>query len=122
MNTEFAPHQHSSFDEVPAEVKKWNWGAFFLGWIWGIGNSVWISLLTLIPVVNIVMMFVLGAKGSEWAWKAKQWESVAHFKRVQRIWGWVGFAIFIVGIIFGFIYLAAVIALISQMPQQPTGY
>ncbi len=54
-------------EEVPAEIKKWNWGAFFLSWIWGIGNQVWISLLGLIPIVNIVMIFVLGAKGNEWA-------------------------------------------------------
>ena len=54
---------------LPPEVKRWNWGAFFLNWIWAIGNEVWIGLLALIPYVNIVMVFVLGAKGSEWAWK-----------------------------------------------------
>ncbi|WP_281405489.1 hypothetical protein [Mesorhizobium sp. B2-6-4] len=25
--------------EIPAELDRWNWGAFFLNWIWGIGNS-----------------------------------------------------------------------------------
>jgi hypothetical protein len=32
------------------------------------------------------MMFILGAKGREWAWKNKKWESLEHFNRVQRAW------------------------------------
>lgn len=31
--------------EFPAELNKFNWGAFFLSWIWGIGHGVWIALL-----------------------------------------------------------------------------
>lgn len=81
---------------VPPEIQKWNWGAFFLSWIWGIGNQVWIALLSLIPFVNIIMIFVLGAKGNEWAWRAKRWESVEHFLEVQRKWSKWGFIVFIV--------------------------
>ena len=33
---------------VPKEVHGWNWGAFLLNWIWGIGNNVWLALLALI--------------------------------------------------------------------------
>ena len=62
---------------VPAAAKKWNWGAFFMTWIWGLGNKTYIALLGLIPVVNIVMAFVLGARGSGWAWKNKKWEAEA---------------------------------------------
>jgi membrane protein YqaA with SNARE-associated domain len=32
------------------------------------------------------MVFVLGFKGREWAWRNKKWESVEHFQRVQRKW------------------------------------
>lgn len=71
---------------VPPEIQGWNWGAFLLNWIWGLGNSTFIALLTLLPVVNIVMVFVLGAKGNAWAWQNKRWDSVEHFKRVQRQW------------------------------------
>lgn len=71
---------------VPPEVRGWNWGAFVFGWLWGIFNRVWISLLTLIPLVSLVMVFVLGAKGNEWAWQKKSWDSVEHFKRTQRRW------------------------------------
>jgi hypothetical protein len=97
----------SHYAEVPKEVKKWNWGAFFLGWIWGIGNRVWISFLLFIPIVNIVMPFVLGAKGSEWAWKKKDWESVEHFKSVQKKWGWWGFGIFLFVLVLDIIILMA---------------
>ncbi|HLH89365.1 MAG TPA: hypothetical protein VKX28_13005 [Xanthobacteraceae bacterium] len=37
---------------VPPEIRRWNWGAFPLHWIWGIGNDTYIALLTLIPLVN----------------------------------------------------------------------
>ena len=71
---------------VPDEVRGWNWGAFLLTWIWGLGNNVLIALLTLVPVVGLVMWIVLGVKGSEWAWQHKRWDSVEHFRRVQRSW------------------------------------
>jgi hypothetical protein len=71
---------------VPPEVNRWNWGAFLLNWIWGLGNSTPIAFLVFVPFVGFVMIFVLGAKGSAWAWRNRKWDSVAHFKRVQRIW------------------------------------
>lgn len=71
---------------VPSEIDRWNWGAFLLNWIWGIGNNTYIALLMFVPFVNIVMPFVLGAKGSNWAWSNKRWESIEHFKQVQRKW------------------------------------
>jgi hypothetical protein len=81
---------------IPPEIDRWNWGAFLLNWIWGVGNNTYIALLTFIPLFGIVWIFVLGAKGSRWAWRNGRWDSVEHFKRVQRrwaIWGvviWVG--------------------------------
>ena len=75
---------------VPPEIDRWNWGAFFLNWIWGIGNNTFIALLMFVPLVNIVMPFVLGVKGSAWAWRNKRWESVDQFRRVQRYWSIAG--------------------------------
>jgi hypothetical protein len=63
---------------LPPGVAGWSWGACLLSWVWAIGNKVWIGLLALLPFVNIVMFFVLGFKGREWAWKSGQWESVGH--------------------------------------------
>lgn len=76
--------------KFPPELKGWNWGAFLLNWIWGIGNSTFIALLMFVPLVNIVMLFVLGAKGNEWAWKNRTWRDVEHFKTTQRKWAYSG--------------------------------
>jgi hypothetical protein len=83
---------------VPGEIDRWNWGAFFLNWIWGIGNGTPIALLTLIPGFGLIMLFVLGVKGSSWAWRNKRWDSVAHFKRVQRRWAIAGLIVWVAGI------------------------
>lgn len=72
--------------KLPPELKGWNWGAFFLNWIWGIGNSTYLALLMFVPFVNIVMIFILGAKGNKWAWQNRIWRDVEHFKNVQRKW------------------------------------
>jgi hypothetical protein len=88
------------YKDVPAEIDRWNWGAFLLNWIWGIGNNTFIALLALVPVVGIIMLFVLGAKGSAWAWRNGRWDSVEHFKRVQRLWAIWGAIIWLGAIVF----------------------
>lgn len=88
-------------NNVPEEIKGLNWGAFFLNWIWGIFNGVWLALLCLVPCINIVMPFVLLFKGNEWAWKAKPWPSVEEFKRVQGLWAKWGVGIFLAGLVLG---------------------
>lgn len=83
---------HGKFFEVPDTIKQWNWGAFWLTWIWGIFNETFVSLLALIPGVNIFMAFYLGKKGNELAWQNKKWKSEADLLKVQRKWekaGWV---------------------------------
>jgi hypothetical protein len=82
---------------VPPEIVGWNWGAFFLTWIWGIGNRVWLALIALapVPLVGLVMMVILGIKGNEWAWQFKKWDSIEQFRHRQRIWMYWGIAAFI---------------------------
>jgi len=104
--------------EIPRELDRWNWGAFFLNWIWGLGNSTYIALLMFVPFVNLIMIFILGARGSAWAWKNKQWQDVEHFKRVQKawaIWGlvsWIAVIVLTVG--FTFWIISTVSAIIKQ--------
>jgi Cytochrome oxidase complex assembly protein 1 len=86
---------------IPPELDRWNWGAFFLNWIWGIGNNSYIALLMFVPGVNFVMLFMLGFKGSKWAWRNKRWQDIEHFKRVQRKWAIAGVIAAIVMIGFG---------------------
>lgn len=90
---------------IPPHLDRWNWGAFFFNWIWGIGNSTYIALLMFVPGVNIIMLFVLGAKGSKWAWKNRLWQDEAHFIRTQRAWARMVLAIFMVAIILGLLVI-----------------
>lgn len=71
---------------LPEGVRGWSWGAFLLNWIWAVGNSTWIGLLALVPVVNIPVVFWLGMNGREMAWRNRHWDSLEHFNRVQRQW------------------------------------
>lgn len=93
---------------VPAEVLTgFNWGAFFLNWIWGLGNKTYIALLTLvagfIPLVGgiaaLALVIWFGIKGNEWAWQNKKWESLEHFHSVQKTWAIWGIALFVLGIV-----------------------
>jgi hypothetical protein len=99
---------------VPAELDRWNWGAFLLNWVWGIGNNTFVALLMFVPVVNMVMPFVLGAKGSAWAWRNKRWDSIDQFKRVQRLWAIWG-VVFIIALVgFGIAIWFSVMALLKN--------
>lgn len=98
--------------QVPPEVQgRWNWGAFLLGWIWGIGNNTWIAMLCFVPCVGLVMPFVLGAKGNEWAWRNRRFGGVDDFKKVQTSWGWAGLIVqCLVVLPLTFIIFAAILA------------
>jgi hypothetical protein len=91
---------------VPEGVKGWSWGGFFLTLIWGVQNRVNISLLAVIPISNVVMPFVLGAKGREWAWKKAHWESIEEFQQVQHEWSIV--ALIVLSLVF-FLGIASII-------------
>lgn len=54
------------------------------------GNGTALGLLMFVPFVNLAIPFVMGAKGNRWAWENRKWQDVAQFKKVQRIWSWVG--------------------------------
>lgn len=107
------PHYTSTYtDGVPNEIKGWNWGAFFFNWIWGVFNGVYWPLVLIIvnfipyvgPLISLGICIALGINGSEWAWKAKTWSSVAEFKRVQHKWTMAG--VWILGISVGLFVLS----------------
>lgn len=91
---------------LPPNLRGFNWGAFFLGFIWSIANKTWIGLLCLVPCAGLIMHFVLGFKGNEWAWRNRQFQSVEQFKIVQRTWAIAGLAVFCC---FGFVPIVSAI-------------
>ncbi len=110
---------------VPDEIKKWNWGAFLMNWIWGLGNRTYIALLCLVPVVGIVITLILGAlvggaiagvvyiaialimgaRGSEWAWQNARWHSIEHFRSAQQKWVWWWLCLVLIGIFMTIVWM-----------------
>jgi len=90
-NGEIILHENQK-EDLPFELRKWNWGAALLGWIWAIGNKAYLMailgiIIMFIPFVGwLVSIILFGIKGNEWAWESKGWNSVEHFRRVQKIW------------------------------------
>lgn len=83
---------HGMYSNVPVELKRWNWGAFWLTWIWGIFNRSYIALLAFVPIVNLIIPFYLGASGNELAWRNNEWMDVQEFNKIQWKWaigGWI---------------------------------
>ena len=100
--------------DTPSIIGKWNWGAFFFSWIWGVFNGVYWPLLLilayLIPILgwiaSIAGSIYLGIKGNELSWNSeKNWSSVADFEKTQKNWSiavlWFFGVAFILGVLAG---------------------
>jgi hypothetical protein len=104
---------------LPPHLKRWNWGAFTLNWVWGLGNGVYIALLMFVPGVNLVMPFVLGARGNEWAWQKGDWKDEAEFLHAQKIWSRVGVGALIgIPAFFGIIFFVTFYSMRHSEPVQ----
>ena len=109
--------------EVPDEVADhFNWGAFLLNWIWGLGNKSYITLLILlvsfIPFVNLIAPFVFciwfGFEGNKWAWRNKRFQSIEHFHSYQKKWVIAGLILPIVGLILSIFVFALVMPVLMS--------
>ena len=100
--------------------KKFNWGAFLLNWIWGLGNRTFITLVIflvgvfgIIPGLGIIAglgcNIWFGIKGNEWAWQNKRWESIEQFHLVQKKWAIGGLIALFVQIILVVLVCIAII-------------
>ncbi len=94
----------------PAELKGWNWGAFFLTWIWGLAHNAWITLTVLFvgfipligPLIALGLAIYLGVKGNELAWTNRKFKDLDEFNAVQKAWATWGVAICVVSFVLGF--------------------
>jgi hypothetical protein len=90
-------------------LRKFNWGAFFLTWIWALGNrsldAVTLILLVLcvFPYVGLLSAIALsaysGITGNRRACRRSLWRDEEHFVKVQRRWALVGAAQFVAAIV-----------------------
>jgi hypothetical protein len=84
------PKPEADDTAVAAELQKWNWGAFLLTWIWGIGNGVFRSFLVFVPIYGFYEWFMLGKNGNRLAWQARPWDGIEAFHKTQRKWAMWG--------------------------------
>lgn len=111
---------------VPPEINGgFNWGAFFFTWIWGLNHKAYITLITLgITITSYVVNFAtrasgstpasllssvfffflslgfaiyLGATGNRLAWKSGRFQTVEHFRQVQKVWAYWALGFFVCG-------------------------
>lgn len=115
------PYAYSAPPATPMDVDKWNWGAFTFSIWWGIGHKVYLPLLCLVPLLNIVWVFVCGAKGNTWLWETGQYKTVDELNASQESWKRAGFVAFIaclvvfaISIFFILIAGAALISLLGS--------
>lgn len=105
---------HGPRFSAPTQARGWNWGAFWLTWVWGMTNNVWASLAVFLPGGILIVPFILGARGSEWAWQNRRFANgVPDFRVVQRrwaVWGWI----------FGVIEIAVIIWAMMVIPPKVT--
>ena len=121
--------------QIDKEVDKWNWGAFYFGWIWGIFNKVYIALVQL--VVNIFAFALsasglgviapfftlasvgigiwLGVKGSRLAWDNGAYRNLEHFRSVRHGWNVAAAIVFGISIFIIIISLILFIDVITRI-------
>lgn len=94
------------------EQRKWNWGAFAFGWMWGVINGVnkylyelplnvllvvgvlcigdgdaWLFVVPLVMLADIVVKVIFGRNGTREAWNgSRMWSSTIVFKNTQQTW------------------------------------
>ena len=109
LDIDHAGEGTSRLEAVPT-IHNFNWGAFFLTWIWAIGNrsfdriTGWLLVLCIVPYIGplsaLALMVYCGKTGNRRSWENKQWESIGHFERVQRRWAIAGVLQFALAILF----------------------
>ena len=120
--------------QTERELGKWNWGAFFFGWIWGVFNKVYISLVQLVlgvlgfaitlmgmgiispifTITNLGISIWLGVKGSQMAWDNGAYRNLEHFRASRHNWNVAAAIVFGVSILLLVISLLLFIDVITK--------
>lgn len=133
--TAMSSESRSTSAQAERELEKWNWGAFYFGWIWGVFNKVYISLVQLVasvlslavtamgmgiisPIfgfVNLGISIWLGVKGSRMAWDNGAYRNLEHFRTSNHNWNVAAAICFGVTILLVIISLLLFIDVISKL-------
>ncbi|MFK4885861.1 ribonuclease G [Lactococcus petauri] len=91
---------------------KWNWGAFLDPLGFGVGNRAYLCLLAFVPLLNIVWIFISGAKAESWALAntKNKYRDEKEFRNIMDSWKRAGFVKFIVYLAFFVLYFLLIVA------------
>ncbi|MFK7896140.1 MAG: hypothetical protein AB8G23_09910 [Myxococcota bacterium] len=106
----FSSQAFEANDSDAVEVEnQWNFGAFVLTPIWGLGNRVYWSLLALVPILGFAVQIYAGLKGYKAARDSFPWQSDEEFEQAQRLWNrWgIGVGIFSL-VVYSLLFLATI--------------
>lgn len=94
-----APNSVPAWDPNNKELKKFNWGAFGWGWLWGLSNGclrkvigldIASIVLNMVPYIGWIgalgIKIYLGLHGNEWAYNGRVWYNVKDFHDTQKRW------------------------------------
>lgn len=103
----------NNFEISEKDLKRFNWGAFILGWIWGLLNKSYITLIQLpilfFPIlgtfISLALSIWFGIKGNSWAYKNKIFNSYDEFNCRQRKYAKAGLVIILLNVITMFLAL-----------------
>ncbi len=86
-------------------ISKWSWGAFFGGFIWALGNRLYLwAIGALIPFVNIYFIIKLCMDGRKMSWERGTWANFDEYKKRQKTVMWVIIGVIIAGTIIDILY------------------
>ena len=96
-----------SHAELEQNLNKWNWGAFFCGWLWAVCHKLYWPLIIIVvgfipylgQIIQIVFAVWLGINGNSIAWKSRRYKSFGEMRHKQKIWGWVGLVVFSISVL-----------------------
>lgn len=83
----------NNFEDIEILKHKFNWGAFLLGWIWGLFNKSYITLVQIpvafIPYIggwlSLGLAIFFGIRGNKWSLEKKQFKSSIDFTIYQKL-------------------------------------
>ena len=92
---------------VKVVTDKFNWGAFFFSWIWGICYKKWIMLLVIVAymipfvgaLIGLGLQIWFGINGNKWAWQSKRYRSIQEFHEIHKKWATAGVILMIINLI-----------------------
>lgn len=76
-------YSSQDIDTNEYKLSKWNWGAFYFGWIWCVSMRFYLGILLSLTGIGSI---ILGIYGNQWAWKCRQFKSIEEFTTVQKAW------------------------------------